>query len=47
MVFEGGAWSPAREFTLDHTLTGDALLSHIRQSIEEELTPEDVILMGQ
>ena len=47
VVFEGGTWSPAREFVLDHTLTGDALLSHIRQSIEEELTPEDVILMGQ
>lgn len=37
VVFEDGAWSPLRSFALDDSLTGDALLSRIRQSIEEEI----------
>lgn len=36
VVFEDGSWSPLRTFALDDSLTGDALLSRIRQSIEEE-----------
>lgn len=37
VVFEDGAWSPTRAFTLDETLTGEALLNRIRQSIEEDV----------
>jgi hypothetical protein len=40
VVFERGEWSPAREFALDETLTGDALLDQIRRSIEETLPDE-------
>ena len=39
VVFEDGAWSPLRTFALDDSLTGDALLNRIRQSIEEEVPP--------
>ena len=35
VVFENGAWSEAREFTLDEKLTGDALLDQVRRFIEE------------
>jgi len=37
VVFEDGAWSPLRTFSLDDSLTGDALLNRIRQSIEEDV----------
>jgi len=37
VVFEDGAWSPVRTFALDDSLTGDALLNRIRQSIEEDV----------
>jgi len=35
VVFENGAWSEAREFTLDEGLTGDALLDQVRRFIED------------
>lgn len=44
VVFEGGAWSGTQEFTLDDSLTGDALLTQIRRMIEEEL-PSDLVTM--
>jgi hypothetical protein len=46
VVFEGGEWSTTQEFTLDESLTGDALLTQIRRMIEDEL-PSDPVTMSK
>ncbi len=42
VVYENGAWTPVRMIKLDETLTGDALVEHLRRTIDEQESTSEV-----